>query len=285
MDTTEVQTFVLSTTWKSHKCTTIQEYLQEAYGKPDRAGHGHAFRGASKHYPNLRPSIDRRDIAPAKRVQVETDLLAEFFLRAWDDLTPQERHRYSLSEARWGQQRNTAALMVARHRLVPTRCVDWTDCPLRSLFFACDGNAECDGEVWWFNRNEFDFFVAAQWPALFHKQGHVEADLEQDFIAGSDSPWFTGLKYMLLPDDRPHRQKAWITVAGRPGTCHAEEIHRIGVSQKGRLVIPPELKLEAVKLLAQLGITKELLGLGHGDPADEVAAKIKSEFEETYPRR
>ena len=197
-------------------------------------------------------------------------------------MTPQERHRYLLAEARWGSKRNTAALVVARHRLVPTRCVDWSDCPLRALFFACNGDHKCDGEVWWFNRSEFDRCVAAQWPALFDKDGDVEAEIEQDFIFRRESRWLTALNYMLLPDDRLDRQKGWITVAGHLGTCHAEEIQRIGVCQKGRLVIPAGLKHEAIRLLEQLGITKESLGLNHANSADEIAREIKTEFDDKY---
>ena len=285
MDTKSGESFNLDKAWPfdPDPCTTIRKYLQQACGKRDRAGHTHAFRGVSCCFRNLLPSIDRGEGSGAVRVETETRLLEEFILRAWNDLTPQEKQRFLLSEARWGSKRNTAALVVARHRLVPTRCVDWSYCPLCALFFACNDDSQSDGEVWWFNRNEFDLCVAAQWPALFGKHGHVEAEIEEDFIAGRESQWLVALNYMLLPDDRLDRQKGWITVAGRLGTCHAEKIHRLGVREKGRLVIRPELKLEAIRELEQLGITSESLGLNRGDAADQIATQIREKFESGFP--
>jgi len=273
----------LDKTWRSYRCNTIQEYLQEAYGRLDQTGRAHAFRGVTRHYPNLSPSIDRRDMATGNPIEIETRLLEEFLRRTWNDLTLQERRRCLLAEARWGRKRNTGAMVVARHRMVPTRCIDWTGDPLYSLLFACENDSECDGEVWWFNRREFEHCVGAQWPALFGKPEHVEEEIEQDFFAGSDRQWITAMYYMLLPDDRLDRQRGWITVAGRLGTCHAEEIHRLGVREKGRLVIPAQLKAEAMALLGQMGITRESLGFAKDDPADKIAAQIKDEFKRNFP--
>ena len=168
---------------------------------------------------------------------------------------------------------------------VPTRCVDWTDCPLTALWFACGKNVNVDGEVWWFDRIEFDRCVGAQWPSIFGKRGHVEADIEKDFIDGHEAEWFTALKYMLLSDDRLDRQGGWITIAGRLGTCHAEEIHRIGLRSKGRIRIPAALKCEAKELLKRIGITAESAGLHPREPADDVASSIARKFEEEYPER
>ena len=190
-----------------------------------------------------------------------------------------------LAQTRWGEKRNTGAMVVARHRMVPTRCIDWTDDPLHALLFACEDDSASAGDVWWFDRAEFDHCVGAQWPALFGKAAHVVDDIEQDFIAGKHSRWITALGYMLLPDDRLDRQKAWITVAGRLGTCHAREIHRLGVREKGRLLIPSGLKAEAMALLAQMGITREALGIPHDDPADKIATQIREQFEQNFPAK
>lgn len=210
-------------------------------------------------------------------------MLREFMTRAWEHLTPQEQFRYRLAEIRWGP-RNTGAMVVARHRLVPTRCLDWTGCCLHALLFACGGNHQEDGEVWWFDRGQFEQCVAGQWPSLFGKFGHVEDDLERDFIAGKDAAWFTAFDYIKLQDDRLDRQKAWMTVAGRLGTCHAVEIHRLGLRSKGRLRIRAEMKQEAVRQLRELGITNESLGLDC-DAADRIARQIHDEFTCRYPRR
>lgn|GEM_PF-6365290 len=81
-----------------------------------------------------------------------------------------------------------------------------------------------------------------------------------------------------MAGDRLDRQQGWITVAGILRTNHAEKIHRLGVRQKGRLVIPCKLKHEAIRELEQLGITRESLGLS-GDRADEIATEIREQFE------
>jgi hypothetical protein len=279
MDTKNDAPFDLDDAWRPRACNTIQEYLEDAYGRLDRTGCVHAFRGVTRRFHNLWPSIDRWKIDPRDPVKIETQLLKDFRLQAWNDLISQEQQRCLLAETRWSNPRNTGTMVVARHRMVPTRCVDWTDSPLHALFFACEKDPECEGEVWWFNRQEFDHCVGAQWPRLFGKPGHVEADIEEDFTAERDAQWITAFNYMWLPGDRLALQRAWITMAGRLGTCHAEEIHRLGVRQKGRLVIPARLKAEALAFLGQMRITRESLGLRHGDPADEIAAQIRKKFE------
>lgn len=284
MDTKNIGTFDLDNAWPGQMCRTLQDYLQEAYGRLNQTGCAHAFRGVTRHFDNLRSSFDRRDTTAGNPVEIETWLLEEFLHRGVDHLTPQERQRYLLAETRWGTRRNTGSLVVARHRMVPTRCIDWTYCPLCALLFACASDSDCDGEVWWFNRVEFDACVGAQWPVLFGKPNCVEDDIERDFIGGCDGRWFTALGYMLLPGDRPCRQKAWITVAGRLGVCHANEIHRIGVREKGRLAIPARLKAEAIALLGQMGITKESLGFGYAEPADEIARQIVEDSNGRFPR-
>lgn len=287
MNAAAVHSCTLDPCWPKRTCKTIQEYLQAAYGLLDHAGHAHAFRGVGTHYCNLWPSFDRRIIKEAEPVDVETRILEEFIERAWNYLTPQERHRYLLAEKRWGSKRNTGTVVVARHRLVPTRCVDWTDCPLRALFFACEdlSKCSCDGEVWWFNRPQFERCLRAQWPTMYRKYGHVEADIEKDFIAKRDRSWFTTLYYKLIADDRLDRQNAWITIAGSFGKCHAQEINGLGVSKKGRLVISGALKHDAIRQLAELGITRESLGLCSGDPADEIGKQIKQEFERRFDKK
>jgi hypothetical protein len=272
----------LDKAWPDRTCNTIQEYLQAAYGRLDQGEGSYAFRGVTKRFPNIRPSIDRRKI-PGKPMKIETRLLKEFLLRAWGDLTPQDRQRCVFAEARWGDRRNTGTMVVARHHMVPTRCIDWTDEPLHSLLFACEGLCEEDGEVWWFNRTEFDDRVGRQWPALFGKPRHVEDDIEKEFIAEKDARWVTALKYMALAGDRLDLQRGWITVAGWLGTCHAEEIHRLGVRGKGRLVIPARLKAGAMAFLGQMGITRKSLGFAQNDPVDKIAEQIKEEFERDFP--
>jgi len=260
--------------WPPYTCNTIQE----VYGKLHQTGCVYAFRGLTQHFDNLWSSIDLQEMGPRDPIQLETDLLKEFIRRAWNDLTPQEQQRCLLAEARWGKRRNTGWMVVARHRMVPTRCIDWTGDPLCSLLFACEEHLECDGEVWWFNRKEFDDRVAAQWLPLFQKPAHVEDDIERDFIERGGGVWFTALNYMILADDRLDRQRAWITVAGRLGTDHAAEIHHLGVRKKGRLVIPAQLKAEAMAFLREKGITRESLGFAHDERADRIAAQIKAEF-------
>lgn len=261
-------------------CSSLKQYLDWASALSQR-GYYSSFRGVDRCYGNLRPSIDRRQIE-GNAVDVESELLIDFLKRAWNYLTLQEKVRFNMSKFRWGK-RNTGAMVVARHRLVPTRCLDWSYNCLCALYFACAYSQESDGEVWWFDRWQFDRCVAAQWPSLFGKFGYVEDDLERDFIEGKPAiMWFTAFEYMKLPGDRMDRQQAWMTVAGRLGTCHAEEIHRIGLRSKGRLRILAGMKKEAERQLVDLGITRESLGLDP-EPADTVAEKIRDEFNRRFP--
>ena len=112
---------------------------------------------------------------------------------------------------------------------------------------------------------------------------HVEDDIEEEFIKGKAAQWVTALDYTSLAGDRLDLQKGWITVAGQLGTCHAEEIHRLGVRGKGRLVVPARLKPKALAFLERMGVTRQALGFGPNDHADEIAQKIREEFEGKYP--
>jgi len=59
-----------------------------------------------------------------------------------------------------------------------------------------------------------------------------------------------------------------------------------GIREKGRLVVPPQIKHKAIRLLKKLGITRESLGLKNADAvdkADEIATGIREEFEREFP--
>lgn len=82
------------------------------------------FRGQSKKYSKLVPSVGRPD------------------LQVRDEVATYERFKKALPHFGTSLKDDWELLALAQHHGLPTRLLDWTYNPLTALFFACEGEQE-----------------------------------------------------------------------------------------------------------------------------------------------
>ena len=90
------------------------------------------LRGQNKIYDKLVPSAGRsdKDYTPDQ----ERNVLHRFRRRSY------AHYKRILTD--W------ETVFLARHHLLPCRLMDWSSNPLVALYWACQGEPECDGAVW-----------------------------------------------------------------------------------------------------------------------------------------
>lgn len=125
--------------------------LIELQGKP------WLYRGQSKPYGRLTPSIDRDNLENLdRREKLERERKAINILRSNARFFASEGEELALGN-------DVAALMVLRHYGVPTRLLDWSKSPYVAMYFAACSDDEHDGELWSFDEPAYRDPGAEQW--------------------------------------------------------------------------------------------------------------------------
>jgi FRG domain len=116
------------------------------------------FRGHAKAYDSTKATIDRLDVTclstRAEKLAAERDSLAA--IRQID------RSAFQVGEA-LALPDDPATSMLLRHYGIPCRAVDWSRSPFVAAFFACEKHAECDAQIWSFDRVAFEQIGKTQW--------------------------------------------------------------------------------------------------------------------------
>ena len=140
--------------WKTTKLTTIKE-VRDLF--TDVTGNNWLYRGQSRRYDKLIPSLDRnhyQSLSRSDKINLER--------KSIDCFRENVKHFAGEGE-RLSKTSDMIALMVLRHYGVPTRLMDWSASPKTALFFAVAQNDKEDGEVWTFNRKLYEEEGAKQW--------------------------------------------------------------------------------------------------------------------------
>jgi len=263
--------------WKIEEASSVDNCF-ELVGSSVEAQPLRLFHGARRDYGRIVSTLDvwAENNSGKDEVAAERHFLESFARDAWPHLDEESRTFIQQAQNKWGTVRNTGTMYVGRHHGLPTRCVDWTRDPLIGLFFACRQSFNGAGVVWWMDNSEFEECVKKQWPKVFGIESNVEDLIEAVFISGERQEWITALHY-LESLKRPTAQKACVTIAGRVGIRHNEQIASLGLRKCGRVRISAGLKKGVLQRLGELGVNGQSLAMGFShieDVAHEVAESL-----------
>jgi hypothetical protein len=227
----------MAKTWKTRTLRSVAEALAVLTTLPRG---GWLYRGQSKDYGSLVPSIDRPPVAKlARREKLLLERRSIETLRSCvDSFAPGEE---------MARHDDPVALMVLRHHGVPTRLLDWSGSPYVATYFAVAAHDASRGEIWAFDSRRYQARGERQWRD--HPEttwdGSGDPDKWEPRTAFSESfpaNWFICAFY---PNGFPRQeaQEGHYTMTAQFGTDHSASIARlVDSAARERFVILPPLK-------------------------------------------
>jgi hypothetical protein len=209
----------------------------------DLQGKRWLFRGQSRCYGHLVPSIDRdsrRDLSRAQKLALERSSIDIFRSSVRFFAHPGEQG--ALTD-------DVVALLVLRHYHVPTRILDWSQSPWVAAYFAAQGDDAEDGELWTFDEPLYEHKGANQWKRWPETTTDGKGDPSRfaarltAFTMKDPPDWFICIFY----PSGFHRQNAQLgaySMTARFARPHDEHIAELleAPTQHHRYVIPAKLK-------------------------------------------
>ena len=211
--------------WTTTKLTNIQEVKELIQSM---SGNGWMYRGQSKRFNMLIPSIDRgpyQNFSRLEKLDLERSSIEAFQTNATDFAGEGER-----------QSKNSKmiALMVLRHYGVPTRVLDWSSSVYISLYFAVAYNDSDEGELWTFNRELYEEEGAKQWikfpETTFDASGDrnkFDVNMPTAFVLNKPADWFVCLFYDHNSFPRQRAQQGAYSFTPRFNKDHAVSIEEL----------------------------------------------------------
>ena len=205
------------------------------------------YRGCTNKDYSLIPSIGR----PPYNLGQEQALINAFKQNAVQFLNPRPD-----SEWEW--------IFLARHHVVPTRLLDWTDSPLIGLYFAThslddvDKNDQNDGALWFLlptalNKQSGITLIEPELPMFEDNDNYLKNYLPTTLAAETSSHLKPAAGIAARNSTRMQAQHSVFTVT------HREPMSIDNVSNNrhvGRFIIPSDSKTAIRKQMAALQITR-----------------------------
>ena len=241
--------------WDPRPIATVDEFDRELGRLKER---GWLFRGQSKTWGSLIPSIDR----PPRELQGRA---VKLFIerRSIEAFRENVRRPMNQSES-LALSDPHIALMVLRHYDVPTRIMDWSASQHVAGFFACEGHEGSDAELWAFDRLLYQSEGLEQWdvgpPVTRNGEFHPKYTMFMAELGSID--WFICSIYFPQTFPRQNAQEGWFSLTPRFEVDHACHIARLLKTPDAclRFIIPARLKLELLThLWIKHGVRRSVL--------------------------
>ncbi len=173
---------------------------------------------------------------------------------------------------------------IMQHYQAPTRLLDWTFSPFVTLYFACTGDFDKDGALFWVDLHDLNFHNADR------KIPSIPQSMNDDTFA--ENHWEGSLQIYIpdAPTDRMDAQQGLFTVSLGNSTDHEPLLANLTPSQEveresiGKVIIPRQLKLEVMRRLSFMNIRADTLfpGIdGVGRSVSESLAMYKDFFDDS----
>jgi hypothetical protein len=233
--------------WKTTILNSIPETLKILETLENK---GWLFRGQSKCFGKLIPSLDRNPLNKIKRVE---KIALE---RQSIDLFRSTPIHFASEGEQEALQTDITTLMVLQHYGVPTRLLDWSFSPYVAAFFSAFSSKNENGEIWGFDEKWYEEKGSKQWDKYpeTKKDGIFDNQMPTAFANGEPNDWFVcQFYYSYKSFPRYKAQAAAFSMTSRFGRDHAKFIQALleDINRYHLYIIKADLKLKLLQFLEE----------------------------------
>ena len=242
----------MSAAWSTREVNSASEFLETLKTFIERPEI--FFRGQENVDWPLSSTLERR-LAVLKSINqditYENDLINQFVRNAF----PFFGHLEQRMMRRYPGGDRIAAMTIMRHYGAPTRLLDWSISLTIAAYFACIGESENDGVIWWFNAKDLSEKTDSIWDSHQiprDKNGNIDY---HSIVFSPNAPAFVGTIALVLPFERAQAQRGHFTIGSRIRMPHDDVIAlSVADDERGKIVIPSRCKRTILDALGAMGI-------------------------------